>query len=209
MPGTHALGVLQVGHRAVDLELAEHCRRRVIIPRARVTHVDVVLDRDRLVGAGHRDPPVLHRRIPRLRLEVVDHLLNGRVGCGEPVEDLVAELPVEVLGSGSWRLATRRWMLLRTAQQREPLAAHLAAEGRDVVVAPVELVRDAQGEVLTYAPVTEGGPTVVAATDAVAHVGLDGSTRLRDFADVVVGAERLDGIDPSRWLVRLGAPTAG
>lgn len=93
-------------------------------------------------------------------------------------------------------------------------APALPAEARDIVakddkpvnVTPLRVAGTPESSRMP--PVTEGVPTAVAATDAVAHVGLDGSTRLRDFADAVVGAERLDGIDPSRWLVRLGA-TAG
>jgi len=118
----------------------------------------------------------------------------------------VLELPAAVAESPGWRMAVRRWTTHRAEQQAGPLAALLASQGRDVAVAPVNLVRDTQGRALTYSAVTEGVPTAVAATDSVAHVGLDGSTRLRELADVLDGAEQLADVTPPRWVLDLGAP---
>lgn len=116
----------------------------------------------------------------------------------------VFDLPADVANVDGWRLARARWTATRANEQGEPLAAALASEGQEVVVvAPVEVVRDPQGEVITYSPLTLTVATALVRTDTVVCVGLDGSSQIRPFDEVVGDAQPLPGTDPQRWLVTI------
>ena len=115
----------------------------------------------------------------------------------------VFDLPADVAQGDGWRLARARWTATRANEQGEPLAAALASEGQEVVVAPVEVVRDPQGEVITYSPLTSTVATALVRTDTVVCVGLDGSSQIRPFDEVVGDAQPLPGTDPQRWLVTI------
>lgn len=115
----------------------------------------------------------------------------------------VFDLPADVAQGDGWRLARARWTATRANEQAQPLAAALASEGQEVVVAPVEVVRDPHGEVITYSPLTSTVATALVRTDTVVCVGLDGSSQIRPFDEVVGDAQPLPGTDPQRWLVTI------
>lgn len=115
----------------------------------------------------------------------------------------VFDLPADVANVDGWRLARARWTATRANEQAEPLSAALASEGQEVVVAPVEVVRDPHGEVITYSPLTQTVATALVRTDTVVCVGLDGSSQIRPFDEVVGDAQPLPGTNPPRWLATI------